>query len=193
MRTSFGTFLIVAGLVAAAIALSGCAGTVAGPDKKVKLAVHGDQWDRVAYGYVTIETVPSDALVSLQTTNEIRAHASVGFDEAHDTRGVTVHPWATIGSSPIVNFKVPIAGKTRTAPGLGKSMDATFRLRRLSLKVEKAGYQPYYLDSVVVSADKNDRKLVVELLPAEAPVAQTPAAPTGDMITVEDPSKHDAR
>jgi hypothetical protein len=152
MRSRIRTFLIVPGLVVAAIALSGCARTVAGPDKKVKLAVHGDQWDRVAYGYVTIETVPSDALVSLQTTNEIRAHASIGFDEAHDAKGVTVHPWATVGSSPIVNFKVPIAGKTRTAPGLGKSMDATFRLRRLSLKVEKAGYQPYFLDSVVVSA-----------------------------------------
>ncbi len=177
-------------LAAGLISLTGCGSAFLGDDKKITLSVKGNQWKEIYHGYVTIETVPGDAVVSLQTINEVEAHATVGWDESHKKVGISAHDWATIGTSPIANFKVPVSGKTRTAPQLGASMDCTFRLKRLALKVEKPGYETYHLENVVVSVDPDERKLVIKLVP----LGTAKTTPTDDdTFAAEDPSMHDER
>ncbi len=182
--------LTAAAALATVLIAAGCASSFVGKDKKISLSVSGDQWKQVHHGYLTIETRPADALVSLRTVNEVTAHASVGMDESHTATGLSTHDWAMIGSSPIVNFKVPIAGNTRTAPQLGASMDCRFRLKQLSLKIEKPGYQPYLLQNVVVD-QKDGRKLVIELIPVAT--AQADATPDAHTFAAEDPAAHDSR
>jgi len=150
------------------LTVPGCGRMFAGFDGKINHSVSGRDWDEVNYGYLTIESEPPGAIVSLQGEMNAAITMKAGVDVEEKKEFNETSDWAVIGSTPVTNYKMATSGKD-VSRKIGSSMHSTFDVSKVSIRLEKPGYETTVIENVVFKPSKQDpRKIVVELVPVDS-------------------------
>ena len=135
---------------------------------KVNYKVAPGDWDEVTYGYLNVQTLPEGAIVSLRITGTFDAIVKRPFKDEIKMADTETNDWTAVGSTPVLQYKLALSCQDVQRKD-GATIRVWYKADKVSVRLEKPGYETVTLESVGLNANKdNPTRLVVELEPTES-------------------------